>query len=62
MLADNKLTDRSKWDDDKLAIHLKELSELALDFEIEATGFEIPEIDLRVQSLDGSDIELTGRV
>jgi hypothetical protein len=36
-LADNKLTDRSSWDDRKVAIVLKELSEIALDFEIEAT-------------------------
>jgi DNA modification methylase len=55
MLADNKLTDRSQWDDTKVAIHLKELSELALDFEIEAIGFELPEIDFRIQSLDRSD-------
>jgi hypothetical protein len=52
MLADNKLTDRSSWDDRKVAIVLKELSEIALDFEIEATGFEPPEIDLRIQSLE----------
>jgi DNA modification methylase len=52
MLADNKLTDRSSWDEVTLAAHLKEMSELALDFEIEATGFELPEIDLRIQSLD----------
>ena len=52
MLADNQLTDRSEWDDGQLALHLKELSELALDFNIEATGFELPEIDLRIQSLD----------
>jgi DNA modification methylase len=52
MLADNQLTDRSSWDDGALAVHLKELSELALDFEIEAIGFETPEIDFRVQSLD----------
>ncbi len=52
MLADNKLTDRSSWDDRKVAIVLKELSEIALDFEIEATGFETPEIDLRIQSLE----------
>jgi len=32
MLADNKLTDRSTWDDGKVAIQLKELSELVLDF------------------------------
>jgi DNA modification methylase len=54
MLADNKLTDRSTWDDLKLAIHLKELSDLVLDFDIEAIGFEPPEIDLRIQSLDSA--------
>jgi hypothetical protein len=37
MLADNKLTDRSGWDDAKVAIVLKGLSEMALEFEIEAT-------------------------
>jgi DNA modification methylase len=55
MLADNKLTDRSSWDDRKVAIVLKELSAIALDFEIEATGFESPEIDLRIQSLEPPD-------
>jgi DNA modification methylase len=54
MLADNKLTDRSTWDDNKLAIQLKELSDLVLDFDIEAIGFEPPEIDLRIQSLDSA--------
>src|SRR6202158_1630142 len=54
MLADNKLTDRSTWDDPKLAIHLKELSDLVLDFDIEAIGFEPPELDLRIQSLDSA--------
>ena len=55
MLADNKLTDRSGWDDAKVAIILKDLSEMALEFEIEATGFETAEIDLRIQSLDPSE-------
>jgi DNA modification methylase len=55
-LADNQLGDRSAWDDSKLAIRLKELSDLALDFDIEAIGFELPEIDLRIQSLDAPDI------
>jgi len=55
MLADNQLTDRSSWDDRKVAIVLKELSDIALDFDIEATGFEPPEIDLRLQSLDPPD-------
>jgi DNA modification methylase len=55
MLADNKLTDRSDWDDRKVAIVLRELSELAVDFDIEATGFEPPDIDLRIQSLEEPD-------
>jgi DNA modification methylase len=55
MLADNKLTDRSTWDDAKVAVQLKELSDLVLDFDIEAIGFELPEIDFRIQSLDASD-------
>lgn len=55
MLADNKLTDRSAWDDAKVSIILKDLSEMALEFEIEATGFETAEIDLRIQSLDPSE-------
>jgi DNA modification methylase len=56
MLADNKLADRSSWDDAMLALHLKELSELALDFDIEAVGFELPEIDFRIQSLGISEV------
>jgi ParB-like chromosome segregation protein Spo0J len=54
-LADNKLTDRSTWDDNKVALQLKELSEMALDFDIEAIGFERPELDFRIQSLDEPD-------
>jgi DNA modification methylase len=55
MLADNKLTDRSTWDNAKVAVQLKELSELVLDFDIEAIGFEPPEMDFRIQSLDSPD-------
>jgi DNA modification methylase len=52
MLADNKLTDRSSFDEPRLALQLKELADLALDFDVEATGFETPEIDFRIQSLE----------
>jgi ParB-like chromosome segregation protein Spo0J len=63
MLADNKLTDRSSWDEGVLALHLKELSELALDFDIEDTGFELPEIDFHIQSLDSAeDAGPSGRI
>ena len=51
-LADNQLATRSKWNDDLVAQQLKELSELVLDFDIEAIGFELPELDVRIQSLD----------
>lgn len=53
MLADNKLTDRSEFKLELVAIHLKELSDMVLDFDIEDTGFELPEIDLLIQGLDG---------
>lgn len=52
MLADNKLTDRSTFDPELVAVHLKELSEIALEFDIEDTGFELPEIDLLIQGLE----------
>jgi len=57
MLADNKLTDSSAWDEGLLATHLKELSELDLGFELEATGFATSEIDLRIQGLDDTDTD-----
>jgi DNA modification methylase len=55
LIADNQLASRSSWDDPKLAILLKELSDPELDFDMEITGFEVPEIDFRIQSLDASD-------
>jgi DNA modification methylase len=54
MIADNRLTENSRWDDKLLAEQLQELSSLDLDFNLEATGFEIGEIDLRIESLSGS--------
>jgi 16S rRNA G966 N2-methylase RsmD len=51
MIADNRLTETSTWDDQLLAEQLKELSVLDLDFSLEATGFEMGEIDLRIEGL-----------
>jgi DNA modification methylase len=45
MLADNRLAEDAVWDIEKLAIELKELGDLKLDFAIETTGFETVEID-----------------
>jgi ParB-like chromosome segregation protein Spo0J len=52
MIADNRLTEIATWDDRLLAEQFKELSLLGLDFSLELTGFEMPEIDLRIASLD----------
>jgi DNA modification methylase len=51
MIADNRLTENSAWDDRLLAEQLKELSELELDFSLETTGFAMGEIDLRIEGL-----------
>ena len=51
-IADNKLTENSAWDDSLLAEALRELSLQELDFSLEVTGFDLPEIDLRIQSLE----------
>ena len=52
MIADNRLTELAQWDDRLLAQQLKDLSLLGLDFSLEVTGFEMAEIDLRIESLD----------
>ena len=51
MIADNRLTENATWDDRLLAEQLKELSEVELDFSLEATGFEMGEIDVMVENL-----------
>src|SRR5215472_3871891 len=51
MLADNRLAEIADWDDRLLAQQLNELSQLVVDFNIEDTGFEMGEIDLRIMSL-----------
>jgi DNA modification methylase len=50
-IADNRLTENSVWDERLLAQQLLELSELDLDFSLETTGFEMGEIDLRIEGL-----------
>lgn len=52
MIADNRLTENSVWDDRLLAEQLKELSVLDLDFSLEATGFDMGEIDFRIEGLN----------
>lgn len=50
-IADNKLTENASWNKELLAVQLKELSALNLDFSLEVTGFSMAEIDLHIESL-----------
>ena len=51
VIADNRLTENATWDDRLLAEQFKILSEVKLDFDLEATGFEIGEIDVMIDGL-----------
>src|ERR1700704_2208446 len=51
LIADNRLTENSEWNDRLLAEQFKELSLLDLSFDLDITGFEMAEIDLRIESL-----------
>ncbi len=60
MIADNRLTEIAVWDDRLLAGQLKDLAELDLSFDIEATGFDVAEIDLRIASLSQAEASAAG--
>ena len=48
MIADNRMTDLSTWDEQMLGQILVELADAEIDFDIEAVGFSVGEIDLLV--------------
>ena len=48
MIADNRLAELASWDGPRLALELRELESLDLDFALSTTGFELDEIDLRI--------------
>lgn len=54
MIADNRLTEIATWDDRLLAETFRDLATADLNFDLELTGFEMAEIDLRIGALDGS--------
>jgi ParB-like chromosome segregation protein Spo0J len=53
-IADNRLTENSTWDDRLLGEIFRDLATLDLDFNLEATGFSVGEIDLRIEGLSAS--------
>jgi len=58
-IADNRLTENSVWNEELLAQELKSLSEVELDFSLEATGFEIGEIDAYIEGLSPASQDQT---
>lgn len=52
MVALNRLSDLSKWDEQALCTILVDLQGIELDFDIEATGFTEIEIELRIDDLE----------
>jgi|HubBroStandDraft_1064217.scaffolds.fasta_scaffold53736_3 hypothetical protein len=50
VIADNRLSELASWDQALLGAELKELKSLDLDFGVELTGFEMSEIDLRIEA------------
>ena len=55
MIADNRLTEISTWDDRLLAEQVKQLSLCNLDFELDVIGFDVGEIDLRIEGLTAAE-------
>ena len=51
VIADNKLAENAGWDSELLALELADLS-VELNFDLTMTGFEPPEIDVLIESLD----------
>ena len=52
LIADNRLTENSSWDERLLGEQLKVLSESELNFDLEVIGFETAEIDVRIDGLE----------
>lgn len=57
MVADNRLTETSAWDDQLLAETLRDLSLVELDFDLEAIGFTMGEIDLRIEGMTDTPVK-----
>ena len=55
VIADNRLAEKAGWDRELLALELADLTKLG--FEVELTGFELPEIDLMLTEANESSVE-----
>jgi DNA modification methylase len=56
-IADNRLAELATWDDDVLGQILRDLSSIDLGFSLEATGFTMGEIDLKIEGLSDDEVD-----
>lgn len=57
ILADNKLAENAGWNAELLAVELKYVAELDVEFDLTVTGFETAEIDLLINPPDSASAE-----
>ena len=55
LIAENRLAEQAGWNKAELALELKDLGDLGFDFE--AIGFDLPEVDIIIQSAEASSPE-----
>ena len=58
-IALNRIAELSSWDDQALALNLQECKDLIVDFDPLSIGFEVPELNCRIDSLDTTPTENT---
>ena len=55
IIADNKLAENAGWDVEALGLEFEALGALNVHFDLSITGFELPEIDLLIESAKAQD-------
>ena len=56
VIADNKLALNAGWDEELLAEELKAISDMDIDFDIDLTGFSIPEMETLIDGLAPAEV------
>jgi DNA modification methylase len=54
VIADNRLAEKAGWDRELVATELQYLSDLQIELDVTVTGFDLPEIDVLIEGLDGA--------
>ena len=54
-IADNRIAELAGWDMKILAIEFQHLTDVTVNFPVEATGWTFPQIDMMIDALDGCD-------